>query len=201
MWDFGIGLRREAIRRGLHTAPETVLLVDGATGREKMGRDYFPHATQIVDLYHALEHLGEVAGLLLGKSDPPKLARRRAHWKKMLLAYGVDRIIKAARKEAVKRGKIVEVKAALGYLLNNRERMQYGTLCDKNYFVGSGVVEAGCHIVIGQRCKQSGMFWSEAGASSILALRSINASGYLKDYSKYRRDSHAAKNDLLPLVA
>ena len=199
--DFGIGLRREAIRRGLGTAPETVLLVDGATGLEKMGRDYFVGATQIVDLYHALEHLGEVAGLLVGKSDPAKLERRRAHWKKMLLAGGVDRIIKAARKEALKKGNIAGVEAARGYFLNNRERRQYGAFRAKGYFIGSGVIEAGCRTVMGQRCKQSGMFWSEAGASSILALRSINASGHLQDYWKHRRNSHAAKNDLLPLAA
>lgn len=199
--DFGIGLRREAIRRGLYTVPEVVLLVDGATGLEKMGRDYFADATQIVDLYHALEHLQEVAELLLGKSNAAKSNRRRAHWKKLLLADGVERIIHGARKEALKKGIITEVEAALGYFINNQKRMQYGTFRSKGYFIGSGVVEAGCRTVIGQRCKQSGMFWSEAGASSILALRSINASRYLQDYWKHRRNSHAEKNDLLPLAA
>jgi hypothetical protein len=199
--EFGIGLHREAIRRGLHTAPEVVLLVDGATGLEKMGRDYFPGATQIVDLYHALEHLGEVAGLLLGKSNPRKLERRRAHWKKLLLANGLERIIKSARREAREKGIVAEIEAALGYFLNNLGRMQYGTFRSKGYFIGSGVIEAGCRAVIGQRCKQSGMFWSEAGASSVLALRSINASGYLQDYWKHRRNSHAARNDLLAFAA
>jgi hypothetical protein len=52
---------------------------------------------------------------------------------------------------------------ALGYFERNVARMQYGTFRRKGYFIGSGVVEAGCRSVIGGRCKQSGMRWSEAG--------------------------------------
>jgi hypothetical protein len=199
--DFGVHLRREAIRRGLFSAPESVLLVDGATGLEKMGRDYFPDSTQIVDIYHALEHLSSLVQLLLGKSDASKLRRRRAHWKKLLLADGLDRVIKQARKEAVQRGMVAEVESSLGYFLNNRERMRYGTFRKKGYFVGSGVVEAGCRSLIGQRCKQSGMFWSVPGATNILGLRCINASSQFPDYWRQRRNSLAAQNDLLPLPA
>ena len=54
--------------------------------------------------------------------------------------------------------------------------MRYGEFRSKGYFVGSGVVEAGCRSLIGQRCKQSGMFWTEQGATNVLALRCINAS-------------------------
>lgn len=52
---------------------------------------------------------------------------------------------------------------------------------------------------IGQRCKQSGMFWPESGASSILALRSIHASHYSADFWKHRRNSKVKNNDLLTL--
>jgi hypothetical protein len=50
-------------------------------------------------------------------------------------------------------------------------RMQYPKFRKQHLFVGSGVIEAGCKTVIGQRFKQSGMFWSVKGANSILALR------------------------------
>lgn len=199
--DFGIGLRRDALRRGLFSAPESVLLVDGASGLEKMGRDYFPQSTQIVDFYHAMEHLNSLAELLLGKADPAKLRRRRRHWKKLLLNDGLERIINRARKEALQKGNVEEVEAALGYFLNNRGRMRYGTFRRKGYFIGSGVVEAGCRSVIGQCLKQSGMFWTLNGASSVLAFRSINASGHFQDYWRHRRDALARKNDLLPLAA
>ena len=69
------------------------------------------------------------------------------------------------------------------------------------YFIGSGVVEAGCKTVIGARCKQSGMFWSEAGAENILALRCINRSRRLDEFWKHRLNVLAASNDTLPLKA
>lgn len=199
--DFGIGLRREAIRRGLYDTKELVLLVDGATGLEKMGHDYFADAVQIVDLYHALEHLQIVMELLLGKANAQHLKRRRRHWKKLLLANALERILQQARKEADVLGKEAEVEAALGYFVKNRDRMRYGTFREKGYFIGSGVIEAGCRSVIGQRCKQSGMFWSKSGAENILALRCINAGQNLDAYWKDRRNSLATKNDSLALAS
>lgn len=197
----GSGCRREAIRRGLYDTKELVLLVDGATGLEKMGHDYFADAVQIVDLYHALEHLQIVMEHLLGKADALRLKRRRKHWKKLLLADALERILQQARKEARILGKVEEVESALGYFVNNRERMRYGTFRKRGYFIGSGVIEAGCRSVIGQRCKQSGMFWSKSGAENILALRCINAGQNLDAFWKDRRNSLAAKNDSLALAS
>lgn len=198
--EFGVGLRREAIRRGLCSVQESVLLIDGASGLEKLGRDYFSDAVQIVDFYHAMEHLQSVIELLFGKEDPRRIERRRARWKKLLLSDGLERIIKQARREALAVGKITEVETALGYFLKNRQRMRYGTFLGKGYFIGSGVIEAGCRSVIGQRCKQSGMFWSQTGAENILALRCIHASQNIHTFWKDRRNSLAAKNDLLALA-
>ena len=89
----------------------------------------------------------------------------------------------------------------LGYFARNIKRMQYGTFRAKGYFIGSGVVEAGCKTVIGGRCKQSGMFWSESGAENILALRCIHSSRRLDEFWKNRLNERAARNDTLPLAA
>lgn len=199
--DFGIALRRESIRRGLFSVPQSVLLIDGASGLEKLGRDYFPDSVQIVDFYHAMEHLEELIEILLGKLDAWRIKRRRHHWKKLLLGDGLERIIARARLEAAAYGKLQEVETALGYFLNNRERMRYGTFRKKGWFIGSGVIEAGCRSVIGQRCKQSGMFWSEPGARNILALRCIHASHRLDSFWRDRHNAHAALNDRLPFAA
>ena len=64
-----------------------------------------------------------------------------------------------------------ETLKAIGYFENNQARMLYGTFRAKGYFIGSGVVEAGCKTVIGQRVKQSGMLWSEPGAENVLSIR------------------------------
>jgi len=199
--DFGISLRREAIRRGLFSAREIVLLIDGAPGLEKLGHDYFPGAVQIVDFYHALEHLQTLIETLWGKGEEARNKRRRHYWKKLLAHDGVDRIIKQARKEALLRGIVAQVETALGYFVNNVARMQYGTFRAKKYFIGSGVVEAGCRSLIGKRCKQSGMFWGEPGADKVLAFRCIHASRRMDSFWKHHLNSHAAENDTLPLAA
>ena len=188
--DFGIGLRREAIRRGMGGVDNVVLLVDGAVALEKMGKDYFPQATQIVDNFHAMEHLEAHIEALLTKNDPRRFDRRRHHWRKLLLADGVERIIRWARREALGTPRQSAVEAQLGYFVHNVERMRYGTFRKQGLFIGSGVIEAGCRSVIGSRCKQSGMFWTEEGASAVMALRCLNAGGRLNAFWQAR---HAAK--------
>ena len=89
----------------------------------------------------------------------------------------------------------------LGYFVNNVARMQYGTFRAKGFFIGSGVIEAGCKTVIGARCKQSGMFWGKPGAQNVLALRCIHSSRRLDLFWKDRLNAHAARNDTLALAA
>lgn len=199
--DFGVGLRREAIRRGLFSAALVVLLIDGASGLEKLGRDYFPDAIQIVDYFHATSHLATLVSALLGNQDQAAIKRRFRRWKQLLYLGGVDRIILQARKEALKSGNIAEVEAELGYFVNNVERMQYGSFRDQGLFIGSGVIEAGCSSLVGKRCKQSGMFWSTSGAENVLAFRCIAASNHLDDFWKYRRSSLSAQNEPLARAA
>lgn len=198
--DFGPLLRREAIRRGMGSAGKVVLLIDGATGLENMGKDCFQDAVQIVDFYHALEHAGLVLAALIGK-DHPDYKKRQHRWAKRLLKDKVQNLIDETRKECAGRPNETEVEKALGYFVRNVKRMQYGTFRAKSYFIGSGVVEAGCKTIIGGRCKQSGMFWSEPGAENILALRCINSSCRLDEFWKYRLNQHVARNDALALTA
>lgn len=64
-----------------------------------------------------------------------------------------------------------ETEKQIAYFENNPERMRDKTYRQKGYFYGSGVVEAGCKTVVGQRLKQSGMLWGRPGAESVLQLR------------------------------
>lgn len=198
--EFGPLLRQEALRRGMAKAGKVVLLIDGANGLEHMGKDCFPTAIQIVDFYHALVHVGQVLEALMGK-DHPDYQKRRRRWIKQLLQDKVQRLIDQTRKECAGGPQAAAVEEALGYFVRNVSRMQYGTYRSAGYFIGSGVVEAGCKTVIGGRCKQSGMFWSESGAENILALRCINYSRRLEDFWKDRLNDHSARNDCLPLAA
>jgi hypothetical protein len=197
---FGPLLRQEAIRRGLGSAGKVVLLIDGAVGLENMGRLCFKDAVQIVDFFHAMEHAGHVLEALLGKTHPDFKQRLR-RWAKRLLKDKVQALIQETRRECTGQPQAATVEQALGYFVRNVSRMQYGTFRAAGYFIGSGVVEAGCKTVIGGRCKQSGMFWSESGAENILALRCLHSSRRLEDFWKYRLNDHAARNAALPLAA
>ena len=196
---FGPLLRQEAFRRGFGTAAKVVVLIDGANGLANMARLNFPGGTQIVDFYHAMEHAGLVLAALLGKAHAeyqPRLHR----WAERLRQDEVAALIAEARQEGAGRPCAPAVEAALHYFATNVSRMQYGTFRAAGYFIGSGVVEAGCKTVIGARCKQSGMFWSEAGAENILALRCIHSSRRLDAFWQHRLDSHLARNHGLPFA-
>jgi hypothetical protein len=199
--EFGPMLRQDAIRRGLPLALQVVLLIDGAAGLANMGRLCFPKATQIVDFYHAMEHAGNVLVALLGSKEHPDYKRRLGQWARQLLKDQVEKLIAQVRKECADTSKAQAVEKQLVYFVDNVERMQYGTFRSQGFFIGSGVVEAGCKTVIGARCKQSGMFWGEPGAENILALRCIHASRRLDEFWKERLNSHAARNDCLALAA
>lgn len=198
--EFGPLLRQEAIGRGMGGAGKVVLLIDGAAGLEHMGRLCFKDCVQIVDFYHAMEHAGQVIEALLGKAHPdhPKQLRR---WAKRLLRDKVQTLIQETRQQCAGNPQAAAVEEALGYFVRNVSRMQYGSFRAAGYFIGSGVVEAGCKTIIGGRCKQSGMFWSESGAENILALRCIHSSRRLEEFWKYRLNQQVARNDALPLAA
>lgn len=199
--EFGPLLRQEAIRRGLALAALVVLLIDGDAGLAKMGRLCFPGIIQIVDFYHALVHAGQVLVALLGGKAHPDYKPRLGRWAKRLLKNQVEQLIAETRQECAGQAQAEAVEQELGYFVNNVERMQYGTFRRRGFFIGSGVIEAGCKTVIGARCKQSGMFWGEPGVENILALRCVHASRRLEEFWKERLNAHAARNDCLPLAA
>jgi hypothetical protein len=199
--EFGPSLRQDALRRGLALAAQVVLLIDGAEGLANMGRLCFSSAIQIVDFYHALEHAGKVLVALLGSKEHPGYKQRLGRWAKRLLNDKVQQLITQTRQECAGKPQAQAVEKELNYFVNNVDRMQYGTFRAKGFFIGSGVIEAGCKTVIGARCKQSGMFWGRPGAQNVLALRCIHASRRLGEFWKDRLNSHAARNDALALAA
>lgn len=197
--ELGLLLRWEARRRGSGTAGKIVLLMDGALGLENQGESNFPGCLQIVDFYHAVQHLKPLLEALHGPACPD-LKKRQSRWTKLLLKDGVQTIIDQARAQSQGQASEAAVEKALHYFEHNVKRMQYGAFRKMGYFIGSGVVEAGCKTVIGARCKQSGMFWSEAGAENILALRCIESSRQSDQFWKARANDHAARNDTLSMA-
>lgn len=192
--EFGGRIRHEALRRGLGQAVKIVFLGDGAAWIWELARVNFPSAIWIVDLYHALERLHKLCqGLYANQSS--WITRTEEKWKQMLKNDQVLELIAAARKRLDDLGPQTDdsLEKQIAYFENQQTRMLYQTYRDQGLFYGSGVVEAGCKAVIGQRLKESGMFWTESGATNVLTLccalkghrwdecwNRINDSDYLK---------------------
>jgi hypothetical protein len=168
-------VKAEGIRRGADHVRQFTILGDGAAWIWNIASSKFPEATQIVDLFHAREHLHDLARLLefmlLDRKDEWLAARLED------LDYGdIDGICRAARAYPLEGIKKDELETALGYFENNAPRMRYHWFRSRGLFIGSGVVESGCKSVIGQRLKLSGMHWTAAGADAITTLRCQQAS-------------------------
>jgi hypothetical protein len=168
-------VKAEGIRRGADHVRQFTVLGDGAAWIWNIATAKFPEATQVVDLFHAREHLHDLARklefMLLDRKDEWLAARLED------LDYGdIDGITAAVRQYPLIGTKKDEIDTALGYFENNAPRMRYHWFRQCGLFVGSGVVESSCKTVIGQRLKQSGMHWTVAGADSIIALRCREAS-------------------------
>ena len=80
-----------------------------------------------------------------------------------------------------------KIRAEADYFDNHKERMRYPKFRAQHFFIGSGVIEAGCKTIIGSRCKQSGMFWTVRGANAILALRCCHFNGRFENYWEGRQ--------------
>ncbi len=121
-----------------------LLLIDGAEGWARLGPLCFKDAVQIVDFFHALEPAGEVLGALLGSKDHPEYAARLHRWAERLLADEGEKLLAETRQEATAAGGAQAVQKTLGYFAGNVARMPYGTFRRQGFFIGSGVIEAGC---------------------------------------------------------
>jgi hypothetical protein len=172
---FGQLTLAEARRRGSDHIRQIIILGDGAHWIWNQANTHFPEATQIVDLYHAREHLYEIAALLA-----PTLGNHYNTWLTQRLteldAGNIPALIAAARQPLPRDGKCHTLDKALPYFETNAHRMQYAHFRELGMFVGSGTVEAACKSIIGQRLKLSGMRWSLQGANSIIALHCAQAS-------------------------
>jgi hypothetical protein len=186
--DFGKRLYLEAWRRGWSRAKKRVVVGDGAAWIWNLAEQHFPGAIQIVDLYHARQHLWDLARKL-----HPNDARAQNRWlglhqKRWLDKGRIERLVASLRATVSASAEVVEkLRTEADYFESHAERMRYPKFRNQHLFVGSGVIEAGCKSVIGSRLKQSGMFWTVRGANAILALRCCHLNGRFEDYWANRK--------------
>jgi hypothetical protein len=185
--EFGQRLYAEAWHRGWSRARKKVVLGDGAEWIWNLADLHFPGAIQIVDLFHARQHLWDLARLLYPGED--------AHQRQWILRHQpklddgkIEKLVGyLCSLETSSPELTATIRQAAAYFQRNTERMRYPEFRRQHLFVGSGVIEAGCKSVIASRLKQSAMFWTVRGANAIIALRCCRLSARFEDYWDTRR--------------
>jgi hypothetical protein len=186
--EFGKRIYLEAWNRGWTRAEKKVVIADGAEWIWNLGAQHFPGAIQIVDLYHARQHLWEVARKLHPNDEASQKAWMKIHQKRLLDKGKIEKLVLSLRSiESLHPDVLEKIRIEADYFEKNAERMRYPKFRRQHLFVGSGVIEAGCKTIIGSRLKQSGMFWTVRGANAIIALRCCHLNGRFEDYWESRR--------------
>lgn len=185
--EFGKRIYLEAWKRGWSRAAKKVVIGDGAEWIWNLADLHFPGAIQIVDLYHARQHLWDLARKLYLNHEAEQRRWMMTH--QDLLDNGhIENLVVALRSIEASIAELAEtIRTTSNYFETNAQRMRYPDFRSQHLFVGSGVIEAGCKTVIGSRCKQSGMFWTVRAANAILALRCCHLNGRFEDYWEARR--------------
>ena len=179
---FAQRVRREAQRRGFEHASRQVILGDGALWIWNLASEHFPQAIQIVDRFHAKQHLSDAAKAIWGADSA--LGRDWAAERHAELDRGdLDALLDALR---VHQATEPEARRCLDYVDRNRHRMRYPDFHRRGLCTSTGVLEAGCKVVVATRLKRSGMHWTLRGANAILALRCAKLSGRLAAFWQHR---------------
>jgi hypothetical protein len=176
-----------AAQAGVEGADEVVVIGDGAPWIWKLADRDYSAATQIVDLWHAKQHIWSLAEAQYGE-ESPQGKRWARHQCRRLEQEGPEPLLRALvrmkprTKRAAKR-----LRREQGYFARNAHRMRYPQFRERGLMIGSGPVEAGCKLVVGHRLKRPGMRWKQPGADSILALRCLVLNGQQHDIRSFAR--------------
>jgi hypothetical protein len=182
---FALRVDREAQRRGFDQAPRRVVLGDGAVWIWNVADEACPGAIQIVDLFHAKEHLASLATAIFGAPGDRATAWTHARYADLDAGH-LRRLVRALRAHLPTTPTAAQ---DIHYFFRNRRRMRYPAFRAQGLCVSTGVVEAGCKTAIGARLKRSGMHWTLPGADAIIALRCGILSGRFEDFWE-RRAAH-----------
>lgn len=189
---FGKRLWGQLDERGLDERSFRLLLGDGAPWIWNLAATYFPDVPQLLDFYHAAEHLHATAQAIW-----PEGATAPRWWGQRLeqLRSGQEAHFFASLQWLAKRHSTEDPERSpqrlLKYFQDNRERLNYPWALRQHLPIGSGRVESAARHIVQQRLKQSGMRWSDPGAQAILNLRTLHRNGEFEQYWENRASASA----------
>jgi len=178
---FGEKLWAEGQRRQLHIAYEKACVSDAAQWIWGLCEDYFPESEQVVDWFHALQHLHAAAAAVYDQSTDKAKKWVEAHKTPLFqghaarLAHLLDKL---ALQHTGERAKKLKEEAV--FFRNNQRRMNYLEFREQGWPIGSGSIESGCK-QFQTRMTGPGMRWSRPGAERMLAIRAIILSARFED--------------------
>lgn len=168
---FGDRLWAEASRRELPRALDSIVLGDGAAWIWRLTGEHFGSSVQAVDWYHAKSHLCRAANLAFGEGSAE--ARRWVRRQETTLYEGqVWRVVEGIRGLARQHRSVAqELRTEAAYFQKHQGRMQYMTLREDGWPIGSGMIESGAK-QYGARLTGPGMRWKRDGLERMLPIRS-----------------------------
>lgn len=168
------GMLQAELSAALAKRPDlrVVKIADGAKDNWTFLSQQLPPGPDVLDFYHAAEHLNAALAAAYGDGTVEQRARF-ASLREVLLddPDGAGKVIAALKYLHEKHPRKKKLATELAYFRRHRHHMQYRTWQDEGLPVGSGVVEAACKTLVAQRLKLSGMQWGDRGAQAILTLR------------------------------
>ena len=176
-------------------AKTLVCLMDGETALWDVQREWLPRAVGILDLFHVLERLWQVAHVFHreGSHEAEQFVAR--HLRLLLkgrVGYVIGRFKRLRDEHTLSGSRRCVVSAAIGYYENNRRHMRYDEYLAAGYPIGSGVAEGACRHVVKDRLEQTGMRWTVSGAQAMLHLRAIYLNGHWNKFVNYRIETEQA---------
>lgn len=202
--DFGPMLYQHAVENGLYDVDSVVFLGDGAKWIWGIQQEYFPYAITGIDLYHSIERVNSMIDFIQfkGQTSSDKKKAFKKECIELLRCGNIQDMLDLIESKSCKKGNEKKLESAMGYFRTNMERMNYGAFAASGIFVGSGVIEAGCKVIVGNRMKHAGMHWLKENAENMIALRCAIRNGEFFPFylSKNRspKDNTPPKDNIPP---
>lgn len=174
---FGRRVYLRALLSGIERAQEVVVLGDGAEWIWNIAGMHFSGCVEILDYYHACEHIWKLSGALYGEGSKRGKRWAETHCHRLKECGPASLLRSLKRRKGRTPAEKEALRLHLGYFHDHKNRMDYPKYILMGLMIGSGPVESACKVIVGQRLKQAGMRWTSEGADSVLALRTAVISG------------------------
>jgi hypothetical protein len=190
--DFGPMLFQHAVDNGLDDMDAVIFLGDGAKWIWGIQNEYFSFALNGIDLYHSLERVNAMVDFVQfkGRTSSDKKRGFKEDCIQLLRCGKIQDMLDLIESTPCKKGNEKKLENNISYFRTNMDRMNYGVFAASGIFVGSGVIEAGCKLIVGNRMKNAGMHWIKDNAEKMIAIRcAIRNNEFFPSYLGYTMPS------------